>query len=79
VSLPRAKRGPQLNPAMLAGYREWCAEIGEEPGLWLYLANTANYDLAAAFSNLFWPDFLRSRAAYSWQKDTQCGAARAPN
>src|SRR5687767_2761262 len=53
------KSKPELEISWLPFFHQW-KEGGDygDYGLWEYLRNTSNYDMAAAFSKLFWPDFV---------------------
>jgi hypothetical protein len=48
---------PKLDTTILPIYQEY---VKLNPGLtlWNYLGMRADYDLAAAFTSLFWPDFI---------------------
>lgn len=52
---------PELDKSLLPHYQEWLKK--EQPplsatGLWDYLYDISNYDIAAAFSKVFWPEFI---------------------
>ncbi|MDQ3706733.1 MAG: hypothetical protein M3437_16230 [Chloroflexota bacterium] len=51
---------PELDTSLLPYYQEWKAEqqTDRRHGLWYYLFDLANHEIAAAFSKLFWPDFI---------------------
>src|SRR5437588_5460345 len=50
---------PKLDDSILPVYNEYKAIKGNEDlGLWGYLSMRADFDLVAAFSKLFWPDFV---------------------
>jgi hypothetical protein len=48
---------PHLDTSLLPIYQQWVPAKGDL-SLWNYLNLRAEYDLAAAFSKLFWPDFI---------------------
>jgi len=50
---------PKLDTSLLPFYKEWkSVHFEPEYRIWNYLDAKANLDLAAAFSTLFWPDFV---------------------
>ena len=49
---------PVLDESLLPHYTTWVSTNGEGYGLWDYLEHNSNYDMASAFSKLFWPDFV---------------------
>src|SRR5215212_2061154 len=52
---------PELDKSLLPHYQEWLEQEQEwrtGQGLWDYLYDVSNYDIATAFSKLFWPDFI---------------------
>jgi hypothetical protein len=55
MTLIRAE--PELDTSILPIYQEY---LSSAPGigLWTYLNMRADYDLAVAFSKLYWPDFV---------------------
>jgi hypothetical protein len=57
--MPEPIGKPPLDTSLLPFYQEWKSNETSGPtGLWDYLALESNYDLAGAFSKLFWPDFV---------------------
>jgi len=53
----KTKSSVQLDTSLLPQYQEF---LVDNPGLelWSYLGVVGSYELAAAFSKLFWPDFV---------------------
>jgi hypothetical protein len=51
---------PKLDKSLLPDYQKWKAqeESVSTRGLWDYLSDNANHEIAAAFSKLFWPEFI---------------------
>lgn len=57
--MPSKKRNLHLDVSLLPIYQEYkSVEGNQELSLWNYLGMRADYDLAVAFSKLFWPDFI---------------------
>ena len=52
------KSSVELNPALLPDYQAWQHAQTHEFTLWNYLDVRGDYELAAAFSKLFCPDFV---------------------
>jgi len=53
----KTKSSVQLDTSLLPQYQEFRA-YDSNLDLWNYLAMVGNYQMAAAFSKLFWPDFV---------------------
>ncbi|HMA35512.1 MAG TPA: hypothetical protein VKY74_13665 [Chloroflexia bacterium] len=51
------KSSVYLDKSLLPEYQKWKSPE-KELGIWSYVNMRADYDLAAAFSKLFWPDFV---------------------
>lgn len=51
---------PELDRSIMPDYQKWKAEEQSvrTQGLWDYLFDEANHEIAAAFSKLFWPEFI---------------------
>ncbi|HET9493140.1 MAG TPA: hypothetical protein VFR15_02810 [Chloroflexia bacterium] len=56
AKVTRVNSKPELDESLLPFFQEW--KSGTQYSLWDYLSNESNYDMAAAFSKLFWPDFV---------------------
>lgn len=48
---------PNFDPSIMPLYSRWQME-NQHAGVWTYLYVRADHDLAAAFSALFWPQFV---------------------
>ena len=50
---------PKLDESLLPDYQKWRVEESSSTrGFWDYLSPNANHEIAAAFSKLFWPEFI---------------------
>src|SRR5690242_1190213 len=59
--MPQIRGGPPLDPTWLPIFQQWKEEHSswiEDFDYWDYLNLRGDADLAAAFSKLFWPDFV---------------------
>ena len=56
--LPQIVGKPKLDGSLLPHYQQWKERMHSAGGLLDYLREKGNPDLAAAFSKLFWPDFV---------------------
>ncbi len=59
--MPEIRGVPPLDPAWLPAFQQWKQEHTSwipDFGFWNYLNLRADADLAAAFTKLFWPDFV---------------------